>query len=150
MKCDETELSSIDEVRAFVASLAPPQAGFVRVFRGQSRDYGTLVPSSLRNLERSRSRAIWRAYAHYIAEGFWREDPEQVDLPDTPMEHPRDIFAKRKGIPQSQVANVTLVWIQAIMQHYGPGAPYLFFPNFALTIMHTLEDPKQTLKATWT
>jgi hypothetical protein len=125
MNYDETELSGIDEVRAFVGALAPPKVGFVRVFRGQSRDYGTVVPSSLRNPEGTRSRAIWRAYAHYIAEGFWREDPEQADLPDAPIEHPLEIFAKRKGIPQDQIANVGLIWIQAIVQHYGPGAPYL-------------------------
>ena len=64
----ENKLESIADVRSFVASLPAPKPGRVRVFRGQNRDYGSLVPSSFRNPEEARSRAIWRVYSHYLAQ----------------------------------------------------------------------------------
>jgi hypothetical protein len=78
----EKKLRSIADVRSFVASLPPPEPGRIRVFRGQNRDYGSLVLSSFRNPQGARSRAIWRVYSHYLGEGIWRERPEQAGLAD--------------------------------------------------------------------
>jgi hypothetical protein len=120
----ETDLSNLEEVRSFVSSLPPPAPGRVRVFRGQSRDYGKLIPSSFRNPQGARSRAIWRAYSQYLAEGIWRERPEQAGLLDR-LENLWQGTAELKGIPPDYMADTHFVWLHAIIQHYGPGSPYL-------------------------
>ncbi|NMN06416.1 MULTISPECIES: FRG domain-containing protein [unclassified Novosphingobium] len=116
-------LTSVEAIESFVAGLAPPKAGSVRVFRGQAKDYGTLIPSSLRTAAAARGRAIWRAYAHHLTEDIWRDDPVQKGFIERPN-HPFHIEGVR-GIPNAEKHKVNEIWGQAVVQHYGPGAPFL-------------------------
>jgi hypothetical protein len=77
-----------------------------------------------------------------------RKALSQLYRPGVPEDAKRLLFVRWK-LPEEIAAigeaeNVRIV-VHENTQHFLR----LFFPNFALTIMHTLEDPKDTPKATW-
>src|ERR1700686_4326376 len=82
-------------------SLHPPP-GCLRVFRGQSRDYGSLVPTALRPGFSGKD-TLLRQYASVAAptlrHGAGADAPADID--------------------------VWTLWAYAIAQHYGPGTQFL-------------------------
>lgn len=87
---------------ARLRGLAPVQKGYRRVFRGQGRDYGSLLPTGLRPAFVGNDRKL-RQYAMIAAPGLCRSmgaaGPSDVEL--------------------------WLTWAYAIAQHYGPGTTFL-------------------------
>jgi len=63
-----TPIRTYGELRDEIAKLEEPRPGYVRVYRGQTRDYATMLPTSLRPGGPRRD-AIW----HYCAMLFARE-----------------------------------------------------------------------------
>lgn len=78
-----------------LAELAAPAPNHARVYRGQNRDYGQMLPSGLRGIP-LRSEQIFRAYTTLLA-----SDEESPD------------------------AENFLLWTRVIAQHYGPGSTLL-------------------------
>lgn len=95
---------------ARIAELEPPSPGYIRVFRGQTRDYGRMVPSLLRGVK-PRNDIIFRSYSHILADNLQRESPNEANADDLWL---------------------WALWVHAIGQHYGPGSTYL-------DVTHSLE-----------
>lgn len=92
-------VTSPEELEERLAALPPVRAGYRRVFRGQSQDYGVLLPAAFRPKARSVD-WDWYFYSVLLAHAFWPEDTD----PD---------------------ALSALMWAQATAQHYGPGTSFL-------------------------
>jgi len=82
--------------RALV-ELPPPAANHARVYRGQTRDFGKMLPTGLRRTP-LRSEHIFRAYTTLLA--------SDVESPGADAEN-------------------WLLWTRVIAQHYGPGSTLL-------------------------
>jgi hypothetical protein len=80
-----------------LADLAEPAPNHVRVYRGQNRDYGQMLPTGLRGSP-LRSEHIFRAYTTLLA-----SDEELSEAN----------------------AESFLLWTRVIAQHYGPGSTLL-------------------------
>jgi hypothetical protein len=89
-------------LRRFLLRLGPPPPDHIRVFRGQTRDFGRMLPSGLRGTP-LRSETIFRAYTALLAS---------------------DVMSP-KGDEGRVDAETYVVWTRAIAQHYGPGSHYL-------------------------
>jgi hypothetical protein len=86
-----------------LAALPPPAPGHVRVFRGQTKDFGNLVPSGLRRAEPFA--AIWNVYSRLVLTGW-----------------PEHRIVEKATVPEMQVLGL---WLKALAQHYGPGSHFL-------------------------
>jgi FRG domain len=82
--------------------LGPPRAGHSRVFRGQTGNYGRMVPSGLR-VPRLPREYIFHAYSHTVA---W------------------DLKGAGSSIYAVDITEM-LLWVRAMAQHYGPGSEFL-------------------------
>ncbi len=89
-------LRTLEEILNKLVQLKPPREGCVRVFRGQARPYEKMLATEFR--KRVRRSHMW---AVAIANNL-RDVGGDPNLPDS-----------------------GLVWIPAILQHYGPGTAYL-------------------------
>jgi hypothetical protein len=86
-----------------IGRLPPPRAGYARVYRGQTGDFGKMLPSGLRP-SGLRSKTAFRVYSLGLAEAL-RAAAGHAPLPATHENWD--------------------CWTQAIAQHYGPGSDYL-------------------------
>lgn len=94
-------VSDYAELHKRVSELEPPPAGTVRVFRGQAQDF-SLVPSGRRRKVPRAS--IWAHYSRQMIMSLQRKGPDED-------------FQKE--------AQLWMVWLQALAQHYGAGSNYL-------------------------
>jgi hypothetical protein len=95
----------------YIGNLSTPKPGYIRVFRGQCRDYGNVRPTGVR--VPLRNEQIWLQYCRMLA---------------------TDILAQQ-GVPvESALSSGRLwgYWYYAIVQHYGPGTQLL-------DVSHSLE-----------
>jgi len=93
-----------DELDSYIKSLRSPKPGYIRVFRGQNRDYGNMRPTGVR--VPLRNERIWRQYCKMLAtEMLMHRGLEFDDALST-----SDLWA---------------YWYYAIVQHYGPGTHLL-------------------------
>jgi hypothetical protein len=93
-------ITTYRQLREHLSDLGNPPRGYVRVYRGQTKDHGTMLPSGLRA-------------------GGARRDP---------VWHYWSALASREllGAPDQLVSSADeAVWIEAIAQHYGPGSNFL-------------------------
>ena len=90
-KTAATPAATLGAVWSALASLPALKAGSVRAYRGQTRDFGRMLPTGLRGTA-LRSEHIFRAYTTLLAS---------------------DVAS-----PGDDMANYIL-WTQAIAQHYG-------------------------------
>ena len=98
----EDGIADYQGLRRFLLRLDPPPPDHIRVFRGQTRDFGRMLPSGLRGTP-LRSEVIFRAYTALLAS----------DVPSP------------EGDEGWVDAETYVVWTRAIAQHYGPGSHYL-------------------------
>lgn len=96
-------LTTYQDVLREVAALSPPPVGFTRVFRGQTGNFGKMLPSGLRG-KRLRNEEILRRYCHILADDLLGQSAERHDSDDL---------------------YIWAFWAHAIVQHYGPGSKYL-------------------------
>ena len=93
---------SYDELLRRIRDLPPPAPGRKRVYRGQPRHYGVMLPSGRRRtVPRA---AIW---SHHLRRLLMRLEASAV----------------REDIEQE--FQIWLIWLQALAQHYGAGSNYL-------------------------
>ena len=97
---DGSALITRADIDQWLASLLTPAEGYVRVYRGQSRDHGSLIPSAYRRDERDDR--LLRIFVQQQASSLMKESEEQ------------------HGDLQSW-----FVWTRAIAQHYGVGSEFL-------------------------
>lgn len=106
-------IRSFAELQAALQALPAPAPGRIRVFRGQTADYGSMTPTALRAAERPDM--IWPLYAGKLADALGHgrrrdaddaEDAEDADVGGTDLD-------------------TYLLWVRAIKQHYGPGTEFL-------------------------
>jgi hypothetical protein len=93
-------ITTYRQLREHLSDLGNPPTGYVRVYRGQTKDHGSMLPSGLRA-------------------GGARRDP---------VWHYWSALASREllGAPDQLVSSADeAVWIEAIAQHYGPGSNFL-------------------------
>jgi hypothetical protein len=83
--------------------LPPPAPGRVRVYRGQTKDYATLLPSGLR--QSIRNRTIWELYCQHLHADFLAQMQVAGD-----------------GMDETLAA--VGMWLHAVAQHYGPGSDF--------------------------
>ena len=95
-------IADYQNLRRFLLGLGPPPPDHVRVFRGQTRDFGRMLPSGLRGTP-LRSEAIFRSYTALLASELMSPEGDEGRVD----------------------AEAYVVWTQAIAQHYGPGSHYL-------------------------
>lgn len=102
------------EILNTLDQLPSPKRGHIRVYRGQTKDFGKMIPSGLRG-DKVERRILWNLYSHIISE---------------------DLLSQLGSVHQSKIQNQNLnslfLWVYAIAQHYGPGS------NF-LDVTHSLE-----------
>ena len=131
--------------------VAPPR--YARVFRGQTKNYPTMLPSGFR--KQIRNEAVWHSYAMALG----RDLLAAHDNKSPPLDARILTFGEKEA-----------VWINAVAQHYGPGSKFLDVTRslnvalwFALhkavpvTAEHTLGPPRPvgpaqdlTLTESWT
>jgi hypothetical protein len=91
-----------DQLLSRIRELPPPAVGRKRVYRGQPRHYGVMLPSGRRRtVPRA---AIW---SHHLRRLLMRLEASAV----------------REDIEQE--FQIWLIWLQALAQHYGAGSNYL-------------------------
>lgn len=87
-----------------IAHLPPVKPDYMRVFRGQNKNYGTLVPSALRK-PGTVEYELWRVYSTLIA---------------------RSVYSESLELKMNEVSiEEYLIWTRAVAQHYGPGSSFL-------------------------
>lgn len=91
------------DLGAALAALPAPQPGHVRLYRGQTQDHATLVPTGLRSPRSADD--VWLVFASLMA--------KQV------------LASEQAGGPSGLDLVTSLVWAHAIKQHYGPGTEFL-------------------------
>jgi hypothetical protein len=92
-----TPITDYRALKRALVELPPPGANHARVFRGQTRDFGKMLPTGLRGTP-LRSEHIFRAYTTLLASDV--------------------------GSPGADAENL-LLWTRVIAQHYGPGSTLL-------------------------
>jgi hypothetical protein len=99
----DSVIRSYAELTAVLRSLPDPAPGYARVFRGQPKDHGKMLPTGLRGA-RPESEEILSIYVTALAE-------------------------YQRSLPVANVGRWELdswaIWARAINQHYGPGSNYL-------------------------
>jgi hypothetical protein len=98
-------IRSFSELRAAIEALPPPREGYARVFRGQTRDFGKMIPTGLRT-EMEVTDEAWMFYSELLAEDCRK-------MADQGGKYVGDDMAR------------ALLWTEAIKQHYGPGTNFL-------------------------
>jgi hypothetical protein len=94
-------ITTYPELLDALARLPYPPVGHLRVFRGENRDFGNMIPTALRT--EGRPDMIWPIHASRLAKDIAGSDPHSVD----------DDLSR------------LLLWVHAIKQHYGPGTEFL-------------------------
>jgi TPR repeat protein len=118
----DRSFARLQDLEAFLESLPPPKEGHVRVFRGQRRNYGSLIPAGLRPgaPDPRYLGVLAAAVTRYLLDVLRIDHPEINDAP---------------------LANI---WIWAITQHYGTGSPYLDVTrSLDVALWFALHDPVQ-------
>lgn len=106
----ESAISGYDELVRVIGELKPPPPGSVRIYRGQSADFGKMLATGMRG-QPIRHKDSFRTYSHLISERFLIDAGERELVTD---------------------AQIILYWAEAIAQHYGPGSRFL-------DVTHSLE-----------
>jgi len=88
-----------------LAQLPPPADGLARVYRGQTRDYPSLLPIGVRT--RVANQRVWLVQTRRLVAKMLN-----IDLGDATR------------VDDAELA-VLRIWVQAIVQHYGPGSGFL-------------------------
>ena len=101
-------ISTYVELVAELAKLEVPRPGHVRVFRGQTKNYPTMLPSGVR--KQIRDEAVWHSYAVALRKELLTDWHNKSQLLDARILN----FSEKEA-----------VWISAIAQHYGPGSNFL-------------------------
>jgi hypothetical protein len=96
---------SLEALQQHLATLPPPAPGWHRVYRGQTKDYGQMIPSGVRRRTREYW-SLWHRHAMLVA-------PFESDL----------ALAEAKGVPST--LDMLSFWVHAIAQHYGGDSNYL-------------------------
>jgi hypothetical protein len=96
----EKILTRLEEVTAALAALPAPLPGRLRVFRGQTRDFGKMLASQHR--AQPPGDVVFRAYSLGLAESLMAGSASKIRRTD-----------------------LWTLWTQAIAQHYGPGSEFL-------------------------
>ena len=94
----KTSFASYHELTEELAKLPKPAPGLVRVYRGQTKDFGVMLPTGLRAKADARD-PIWQYCAMAIA---------------------RELSPRTQTAPDEDSP-----WVEAIAQHYGPGSSLL-------------------------
>jgi hypothetical protein len=95
----------IGELQQRLAELPPPPSGFARVYRGQTRDYPSLLPSGVRIPVANQK--SWIVYTRrLVAKMLGQELASTVTFDRAELD-------------------VSGIWIHALAQHYGPGSDFL-------------------------
>ncbi|MBS0197111.1 MAG: FRG domain-containing protein [Planctomycetes bacterium] len=97
--------SSLAELKAHLAALPPPKPGLRRVFRGQTHDFGKMIPSGIRR----RTREYW---------SLWHRHAMLVSKFEP------DVQAAAARLEPSTL-DMLAYWVHAIAQHYGGDSSYL-------------------------
>jgi hypothetical protein len=96
-------ISSLSALQDAVQALPPVPKAKVRVFRGQTKDYRTIIPAAFRNhLELN---AIWRVYTRWLV-----------------MDITNEAF---NGHGDDKELQILTIWLDALAQHYASGSRYL-------------------------
>lgn len=93
-------INTYRELSEYLSNLGAPRSGYVRVYRGQTKDYMSILPTGLRP-GAARRDPVWR---------YWSA------LASRELLSPED-----RAVPSEEEA----VWVEAIAQHYGPGSTFL-------------------------
>jgi hypothetical protein len=101
-------ISTYADLLGEIERLEAPHPGRVRVFRGQTKDYGRMLPSGLRRP--LRNEFVWHYYAMLLARELLATHNEKSQPWDAKML----TFWDKEA-----------VWIKALAQHYGPGSIFL-------------------------
>lgn len=83
--------------------LRSPLQGRIRVFRGQRKDFGKMLPTGLRG-NPIRSEAVWWLYSMHVAQNILSSAGVEQPVSDLDM---------------------LAFGVQAVAQHYGPGSRFL-------------------------
>jgi len=93
-------LTGIGQLLTRISALPSPPAGCVRVFRGQTRDYGVMRPSSLRP-GKPRWNRLW-------------------DMTLTPL-----VNSLSGTVSNDLALENWAYWFKVLAQHYGPASPFV-------------------------
>jgi hypothetical protein len=99
------KFQSLEKLELHLSTLPRPKPGYRRVFRGQNRDFGKMLPSGLRHSSREYW-SLWQRHAMLIA-NF----------------EPNSQRAAARGVPST--SDMLFYWVHAIAQHYGGDSHYL-------------------------
>ncbi|HEY0928484.1 MAG TPA: FRG domain-containing protein [Gemmatimonas sp.] len=105
MTTGDSVFRSLDALQQHLATLPPLQPGWRRVYRGQNRDFGKMIPSGIRRRTREYW-SLWHRHAMLV-------QPSESDL----------ALAEAKGVPST--LDMLSFWVHAIAQHYGGDSNYL-------------------------
>jgi FRG domain len=100
----QTHFDDYGALKAYLEGLPPPKVGYVRVFRGQCKNYGTIRPTGVR--VPLRNEHVWLRYCQMLA----------IDI------------LIQSGVPAEEALSrgeLWWYWYYAIVQHYGPGTRLL-------------------------
>jgi len=101
-------VSTYAELLTEISKLETPRPGCVRVFRGQTKNYPTMLPSGFR--KHIRNEAVWHSYAMVLGR----------DLLAAPDDKSHHLGARILTLGKKEA-----LWINAVAQHYGPGSNFL-------------------------
>ena len=96
---------SLEKLELHLSTLPRPKPGYHRVFRGQNRDFGKMLPSGLRHSSREYWN-LWQRHAMLVADF-----------------EPNLQRAAARGVPST--LGMLKYWVHAIAQHYGGDSHYL-------------------------
>jgi len=98
-----TPLSTLTDLEHAVNALPPVAAGKVRVFRGQTSNYGQITPASYR--KRLASRSVWSIYSRALL--------NRLD---------QRFAARHLAMDELLIQSL---WLEAVAKHYSSGSSYL-------------------------
>ncbi len=99
----DAPISRFTELVERLGRLPAPPSEHLRVYRGQTADFGKMLATGLRGSS-LRSEESFRLYAHLLSERCRVAQPESAASTD---------------------AEILFYWAEAIAQHYGPGSRFL-------------------------
>lgn len=95
-------IKSFEELQQYIDDLPSIAKGYVRLFRGQNEDYGTILASAHRGSV-IEGRVQWDQYCFVLA---------------------KYLLAKEGNTSYDDV-NLLSYWVRVLSQHYGPGTEFL-------------------------